>query len=107
MNLGGIKTSSAEIEQCLLNTPEIKELAAIGQPDSSGGPDQLIIFAVTETMQETDSLKKLLQQQLKKNLNPLFKIQQLILLPSLPKTSSNKIIRKQLKHLLVEELSND
>ncbi len=46
MNLGGIKTSSAEIEQVLNRLPSISETAAIALATDGSGPEQLIVFVV-------------------------------------------------------------
>ena len=45
MNLGGIKVSSAEIEQTLRAVPDVVETAAIAV-SAGGGPSQLVIYAV-------------------------------------------------------------
>jgi len=67
MNLGGIKVSSAEIEQVLQSVPEVKETAAIAiSPD--GGPSQLIIFAACSAGQPPgkDVLQRSMQDCIKR-----------------------------------------
>ena len=99
MNLGGIKTSAAEIERTLNCVSNIQETAAIAIANKTGGPEQLIIYAVLQDNLTNDlaMLKNSLQQAIKNNLNPLFKIAELIIIPALPKTASNKIMRKELR----------
>jgi acetyl-CoA synthetase len=98
MNLGGIKISSAEIEQVLRSVPNVTEIAAIAvSPD--GGPSQLVIYAVcsgTEILRKND-LADAMQLAIKRDLNPLFKIHELVLIDALPRTASNKIIRRTLR----------
>ncbi len=48
MNLGGIKTSSAEIEQVLLQLDNVYELAAIAVSDENEGISKLVIYVVTK-----------------------------------------------------------
>ena len=98
MNLAGIKVSSAEIEQVLQSLPQVKETAAIAiSPD--GGPGQLIIYAACSAGQEPgkDALRAAMQNSIKRDLNPLFKIHDLVLVDALPRTPSNKVMRRVLR----------
>ncbi len=99
MKLSGIKISSAELESCLQTHPLLYDIAAVAvePPD---GTTQLIIFAVLKTnaVIEPAQLKNELQNLIKEHLNPLFKITDLIVLPALPRTASNKIMRRILRN---------
>jgi acetyl-CoA synthetase len=98
MNLAGIKVSSAEIEQVLQSVPQVKETAAIAiSPD--GGPGQLIIYAACSAGQELgkDALRAAMQNSIKRDLNPLFKIHDVVLVDALPRTPSNKVMRRVLR----------
>jgi acetyl-CoA synthetase len=99
MNLGGIKISSAEIEQVLRAVPGICETAAIALSPLEGGPNQLIIYAVLadSNSKPPTELKALLQQTIAQQLNPLFKIWDLVIVESLPRTASNKVMRRVLR----------
>jgi acetyl-CoA synthetase len=106
MNLAGIKVSSAEIEQVLQSVPQVKETAAIAiSPD--GGPSQLIIFAACSAGQELgkDALRTTMQNSIKRDLNPLFKIYDLVLVDALPRTPSNKVMRRVLRDRYLTGLS--
>jgi acetyl-CoA synthetase len=94
MNLGGIKTSSADIERVLNNIEGIVETAAIAVNPQDGGPSQLVVYAVVEN--KKDYLPKM-QKAIKENLNPLFKISDLVFIESLPRTASNKVMRRVLR----------
>ncbi len=97
MNLGGIKVSSAEIERALVGIEHIIEMAAIAVAPKQGGPSCLVIFAATEHDLDKDVIKKIMQSKLNKQLNPLFKIHDVVLVRELPKTTSNKIMRRVLR----------
>lgn len=99
MNLGGIKTSAVEIERVLNRLPNIQETAAIAVAAIEGGPKELIVYTVLQNTGAVDNneLRTTLQQAIKDTLNPLFKIAELILVSQLPKTASNKIMRKKLR----------
>ncbi len=103
MNLSGIKISSAEIERVLTNLENIKETAAIAVPLSKGH-SSLIIFATTKTNSlDKELIKKLMQQRINQQLNPLFKIHDIVLIKDLPKTASNKIMRRVLREQYRDE----
>ena len=111
MNLGGIKVSSAEIERVLNQVEGIVETAAVaetvsdqvaGEPDESreGGPTQLVIFAVTSDKPDLEDLKQRLNAQIKSRLNPLFRIARVVPVDSMPRTASNKVMRRKLRDML-------
>jgi acetyl-CoA synthetase len=98
MNLGGIKVSSAEIEQVLQRVPGVFETAAIAvSPD--GGPSQLVIYAVCPETDESrkGTLMAEMQNAIRHDLNPLFKIQELVFVDALPRTATNKVMRRDLR----------
>jgi acetyl-CoA synthetase len=97
MNLGGIKVSSAEIERTINSLPTIYESAAIAVSPQRGGPSYLVIFVILKTQEEKEKLLKVLATKLKKDLNPLFKVEDVVIVDSLPRTSSNKVMRRVLR----------
>ena len=97
MNLGGIKISSAEIEGVLNSVSGIQEVAAIAVPPSDGGPSQLVIYAVLLPEADTGSLTTSLQLAIREHLNPLFRIHDVVVVDALPRTASNKIMRRILR----------
>ena len=97
MNLGGIKVSSAEIEEVLNSVSGIREVAAIAVSPPDGGPSQLVIYAVLLPGADTDSLHASLQSAIREHLNPLFRIHDVVVVDALPRTASNKIMRRVLR----------
>ncbi len=99
MNLGGIKVSSAEIERIAASIEGIREAAAVAVPPPGGGPSRLLIYAVLTDAEKVDvsALTDLVRVQIKRQLNPLFKLEQLVVVESLPRTASNKIMRRKLR----------
>jgi acetyl-CoA synthetase len=95
MNLNGIKVSSAEIEQVLNSVNGIRETAAI----AVSRPSQLVIYAVLspEPNRPNEILKETLQSTIRKHLNPLFKIHDIVIIDTLPRTASNKVMRRILR----------
>ncbi|OAI49457.1 hypothetical protein AYO45_02515 [Gammaproteobacteria bacterium SCGC AG-212-F23] len=102
MNLGGIKTSAVEIERALKGIDNIIETAAIAIQPEDNGPSRLIIFAVTQENLDKNAVKLQMQKKINQLLNPLFKIYDVVFVKELPKTASNKIMRKELKKHYVQ-----
>lgn len=100
MNLGGIKVSSAEIEGALNLVDGIQETAAIAVSPPGGGPSQLVIYTVLgkDAAMEKNTLKSALQTAIRQHLNPLFKIQDIVIVDDLPRTASNKVMRRILRN---------
>ncbi|KAF9625792.1 hypothetical protein IFM89_027124 [Coptis chinensis] len=107
MNLGGIKISSIEIERvCNGAENTILETAAIGVPPLGGGPEQLVIVVVFKDSKnlvpDLDKLKASFNSLLQKKLNPLFKVSNVLPVSSLPRTASNKVMRRVLRQQLTQ-----
>ncbi|KAG9456398.1 hypothetical protein H6P81_000906 [Aristolochia fimbriata] len=108
MNLGGIKTSSIEIERVCNGAAEnVVETAAVSVKPSTGGPEQLVIVALLKpgSHYETDELKKIFSKAIHANLNPLFKVSFVKVVPEFPRTASNKLLRRVLRDQIKQELA--
>lgn len=97
MNLGGIKVSSAEIERVLNLTADVSETAAVAVSAEGGGPSQLIVFVVPDESCDRETLPGRMNRRIKSDLNPLFKIADIRFIDSLPRTASNKVMRRKLR----------
>ena len=100
MNLGGIKVSSAEIEGALSLVDGIQETAAIAVPPPGGGPSQLVIYTVLleDVDMERETLESALQMAIRQHLNPFFRIHDIVIVDTLPRTASNKVMRRILRN---------
>jgi acetyl-CoA synthetase len=99
MNLGGIKVSSAEIERVVSGVPGVHEVAAVAIDPDGGGPSRLVVFVVGEggIDADEDELAALMQREVRAHLNPLFKVEQVVLVDTLPRTASAKVMRRELR----------
>ncbi|MDE0228949.1 MAG: AMP-binding protein [Spirochaetaceae bacterium] len=99
MNLGGIKVSSVEIERLLNTVPGVAETAAVAVQPEAGGPARLVIFAAPFAGQEfaEGELQRTLQDAIRRRLNPLFRIHEVVQVAALPRTASNKTMRRVLR----------
>lgn len=104
MNLGGIKVSSVELERvCAKNVAGVLETAAVAVPEAGGGPDSLAMFVVPSqpgSCQDLPDVKKRCQLAIRE-LNPLFKLNKVVVVASLPRTASNKVMRRVLRSQLL------
>lgn len=98
MNLGGIKVSCVQIEELLVQHAAVRELAAISVPPPGGGPEQLVIYVVLQEDISPQDLQFEMQQTMKQCLNPLFKIAAVESIEKLPRTASNKVMRRTLRN---------
>ena len=98
MNLGGIKVSSIQIEAILNKLEFIRESAAIAVSPKNGGPSLLVVYYVESESNLNDEER--LQEAIaciRKQLNPLFKVTDLVKINTLPRTASNKVMRRKLR----------
>ncbi|PON98121.1 2,3-dihydroxybenzoate-AMP ligase [Trema orientale] len=108
MNLGGIKTSSVEIERvCDRADESVLETAAVSIAPVGGGPEQLVIFVVLKNghNSEAEKLRTKFSKAIQSNLNPLFKVSFVKIVPEFPRTASNKLLRRVLRDQMKRELS--
>ncbi len=97
MNLGGIKISSLELEQVLDTHPSVYESAAVAVQPEGEGAEELVVYVVTRGEVDLERLEQELGRLLKTELNPLFKIFDVRAVEALPRTASNKLMRRKLR----------
>jgi acetyl-CoA synthetase len=97
MNLGGIKVSSLELERVLEHHPAVIEAAAVAVQPKGEGAEKLVVYAVLSDDVVKDDLQRDLGMTLASELNPLFKIHDLVIVASPPRTASNKLMRRELR----------
>lgn len=98
MNLGGIKISAVEIEKIINQHQAVYESAAVAIAPEAGGPEALVVFFVSGLVKpDLAELKAEWQQMIARELNPLFRIKDVIARKDLPRTASNKLMRRLLR----------
>lgn len=99
MNIGGIKVASADLEAAIGDIDGVAEIAAIASSPAAGGPDRLVIFVVPQhgAVLDTVALADEMQRAIRDHLNPLFKIHDVVVVESLPRTASHKVMRRTLR----------
>jgi acetyl-CoA synthetase len=97
MNLGGIKVSSLQIESVVNSLEFIKESAAIAITPAGGGPDKLVIYYVENKITTKEAAFITIKNLVKTQINPLFKVSDVVYIDKLPRTASGKVMRKNLR----------
>ena len=99
MNLGGIKVSSIQIEELINQLDFIKESAAIAISPKNGGPSKLVIYFIENNsdLNDDERLQKV-REIVRRKLNPLFKVGDLVNIKRLPRTASGKVMRRELRN---------
>jgi acetyl-CoA synthetase len=98
MNLGGIKISAVEIERVLDRHPLVRDSAAVAVQDPGGGPERLVAYVVlADPAPDLGPLLGELQALLRDQLNPLFKLAEVVPIEALPRTASHKVMRRLLR----------
>jgi acetyl-CoA synthetase len=96
MNLGGIKVSALELERILETHPGVYECAAVAVQPQGEGAEMLVVFVVPQQGAAPPPIAEL-NRLIAARLNPLFKIADLIVVDGLPRTASNKLMRRTLR----------
>eukprot|EP00808_Paulinella_micropora_P016235 g27057.t1 len=108
MNLAGVKVSSVELERALHDVPGVGEIAAVGAIPPKGGAEELVLFVVAAAGNgkvNAETLRGLCENELRKNMNPLFRVQLVVLVDHLPRTATNKVMRRVLRQQAEQTLA--
>lgn len=97
MNLGGVKISALEIEQVVEQDEAVLECAAVAVQVGGEGAERLVLHVVPAGTADPEALLPVLGKKIARDLNPLFRIHDLVLVPELPRTASNKLMRRELR----------
>ncbi len=99
MNLGGIKVGSAELERAISDVEGVAEVAAVAVEPPEGGPSRLVVFAVPQPgfVHDVAAWELAMQAAIRTELNPLFKIHDVVVVETLPRTASAKVMRRRLR----------
>jgi acetyl-CoA synthetase len=101
MNVSGHRLSTAEIESALVSHPFVAEAAVVGAKDETTG-QAVVAFVILRSDQieaagSDSDVSKLLRDHVAKEIGPIAKPRQIMVVAELPKTRSGKIMRRLLR----------
>ncbi|KAA2262264.1 acetate--CoA ligase [Solihabitans fulvus] len=101
MNVSGHRISTTEVESALVSHPTVAEAAVVGATDPTTGQG-IVAFVILRGGVAQDQAKgaeaiKALRDHVAKEIGPIAKPRQIMVVPELPKTRSGKIMRRLLR----------
>jgi acetyl-CoA synthetase len=101
MNVSGHRISTTEVESALVSHPTVAEAAVVGATDETTGQG-IVAFVilrggVAEDEARGEAAIKALRDHVAKEIGPIAKPRQIMVVPELPKTRSGKIMRRLLR----------
>jgi acetyl-CoA synthetase len=101
MNVSGHRISTTEVESALVSHPKVAEAAVVGATDPTTGQGIVAFVIVRGSVPEDeaggDALAHELRNHVAKEIGPIAKPRQIMVVPELPKTRSGKIMRRLLR----------
>jgi acetyl-CoA synthetase len=74
------------------------DAAAVAVSPPGGGPSRLVVFAVPDGGdRDGETWRREMQDAIRTDLNPLFKIHDVVAVTTLPRTASAKVMRRELR----------
>ena len=101
MNVSGHRISTTEVESALVSHPTVAEAAVVGATDATTGQG-IVAFVILRgnVVQDEASGEEAIQalrNHVSKEIGPIAKPRQIMVVPELPKTRSGKIMRRLLR----------
>ncbi len=103
MNVSGHRISTTEVESALVSHPKVAEAAVVGATDATTGQG-IVAFviprgSVAEDESSGDAFVQELRSHVAKEIGPIAKPRQVLVVAELPKTRSGKIMRRLLRDI--------
>ncbi|MFD9957918.1 acetate--CoA ligase [Amycolatopsis sp. NPDC058986] len=98
MNVSGHRISTTEVESALVSHPTVAEAAVVGATDPTTGQG-IVAFVILRGSASDggDAAVQELRNHVAKEIGPIAKPRQIMVVPELPKTRSGKIMRRLLR----------
>jgi acetyl-CoA synthetase len=99
MNVSGHRVSTAEVESALVAHPAVAEAAVVGKHDDDKG-QAIFAYVILEGGREgSEELMQELRNQVREEIGPTARPDQVVAVDDLPKTRSGKIMRRILQRI--------
>lgn len=97
MNVSGHRISTTEVESALVSHPAVAEAAVVGASDDTTGQGIVAFVILRAGVEDGPDLVTNLRNHVSKEIGPIAKPRQIMIVPELPKTRSGKIMRRLLR----------
>ena len=106
INVSGHRMGTAEVEDAINEHPNVIESAVVGYPHDIKGQG-IFAYIITDKKESTlDQFTKEVKEVVTKQIGPIAKPDQIMVVSGLPKTRSGKIMRRILRKIAANEGSN-
>ncbi|MHB0980595.1 MAG: acetate--CoA ligase [Thermoleophilia bacterium] len=106
INVSGHRMGTAEVESALVSHDAVAEAAVVGMPHDIKGQGIYAYVTLNVGVEPSDELKKALVQHVRKEIGPIASPDVIQWAPGLPKTRSGKIMRRILKKIAANDVSD-
>ena len=106
VNVSGHRIGTAEVESALVSHPKVAEAAVTPMPHDIKGQGLYAFVTLVENIPESEELKKELMLHVRKEIGPIAVPDKIQFAPGLPKTRSGKIMRRILRKIAENDVSN-
>ena len=97
MNVSGHRISTTEVESALVSHPDVAEAAVVGASDPTTGQGIVAFVILRGSASEGGDTVENLRSHVAKEIGPIAKPRQIMVVAELPKTRSGKIMRRLLR----------
>ncbi|WP_086823856.1 acetate--CoA ligase [Allokutzneria sp. NRRL B-24872] len=97
MNVSGHRISTTEVESALVSHAKVAEAAVVGATDPTTGQGIVAFVILRGGVEQGEGIVKELRDHVAKEIGPIAKPRQIMVVPELPKTRSGKIMRRLLR----------
>jgi acetyl-CoA synthetase len=105
INVSGHRIGTAEVESALVAHPRVAEAAVVAYPHEIKGQAIYAFVTLNAGEEGDDSLRKELNQEIRKDIGALASAEKIHFTPALPKTRSGKIMRRILRKIAEGEIN--
>jgi acetyl-CoA synthetase len=107
MNISGHRISTTEVESALVSHPSVAEAAVVGAADEMTGQGIVAFVILRGGHEDGATLAQELRAHVAKEIGPIAKPRQILIVPELPKTRSGKIMRRLLRDVAEHRVLGD
>ena len=107
INIAGKRIGPAEYESALVADPDVREACTVGLPHPVKGEAVHCLVVLGDGVVLDDDLQLRLRQAVERELGPAFRPERILQVTELPKTRSQKVVRRAVRAVLLGEDPGD